>query len=290
MRALALMALASVFGGADWAARCTTALDSRALHEYQNYVAGAEPAMLSRLAGRELWFVPDAARTQAASDLAGGRPVLWNATDAAFNLRMLEWNGAVVHWIGAIQIRGVSVEGLKAVLQDYDHYSSIYRPMIYRSQGWRIADSADTAYDVRFGLQNTYRAASVFPQHYSFEVKSRAEYSQQEGALLVHLRSDEIRESDSGQPGKNDLLEPYHDHGILWALNTYWRARRNGPDLYVEVEIITLARSVQDFNCKIGLFPVPKAVVTGVMTAIPSQSLELMLTGTKAESERRANR
>ncbi len=195
------------------------------------------------------------------------------------NRRAADLNATVIDWVGAIRIRSSRIQDLVAVLQDYGHYASIYRPMIYDCWFQHIPGTKPVAYDVTFGLQNTFRAASVSPQHYSFEVKSRTEYSddgQPAGSMLMdHSRSNEIRESDSGEPGRSDFLEPYHDHGILWALNTYWRARQSGPDLYVEFEAITLARSIEDFQCKIGLFPVPKLVVSGVMDSIPSESLEL---------------
>ena len=98
-------ALASGFGTACWAARCTTAMDDRALREYQSYVAGAESAMRSRFSGGELSWVPDYARKDAASEIAKGKPVRWNLTEPDVNRRMSELNGAVVHWIGAIRIR-----------------------------------------------------------------------------------------------------------------------------------------------------------------------------------------
>lgn len=147
------------------------------------------------------------------------------------------------------------------------------------------------AYDVTFGIENTYRAA-LFPLHYSFEAKTRTEYSDggQPGVLLVHSRASEVRESESGIPGRTDFLEPHHDHGAIWALNTYWRARQSGPDLYVEFETITLARSVREFHCKIGLIPIPRLIIAGAMDAIPNESVEVMLAGTKAEFERAASR
>lgn len=73
----------------------------------------------------------------------------------------------------------------------------------------------------------------------------------------------------------------------MWAFNTYWAARRKGPNLYVEFESITLARSVRNFSCRIGNVPVPKAMVANVMESLPAESLDLMLAGTKAECERR---
>jgi hypothetical protein len=288
----ALVILALVFVGVGRSARCVTVLDSPGLREYESYVERSEKAMPARFGSSELTWVPDSARPEAIADLNAGRQVRWNISDATVNQRAADLNATVIDWVGAVRIRGARIPDLLAVLQDYARYPSIYGPMIYDCRSQSIAGSAPASYDVTFGLQNTYRAASLFPQHYAFQVKARTDYSgdsQPAGAtLLVHQRSSEIRESDSGVPGRADFLEPFHDHGILWALNTYWRARQNGPDLYVEFEAITLARAVQDFKCKIGLFPVPKLLVSGAVDSIPSESLDLMLAATKAECERGA--
>jgi hypothetical protein len=289
----ALIVLALVSGNACWAARCMTVFNFRVLREYETYVASAERDMLSRFAGSELSWVPEYARKEAAAEMEAGKPVRRNISEASTNQRVSEWNGTVVHWVGAARIQRTTLEDFRAVLEDYGHYSTVYRPLIYDCRAQRIEGPAGSAYDVTFGFQNAYRAASVFPQHYSFEVKSRTDYSDggsvADPVLVVHSRSDEIRESDSGVPGRNDLLEPYHDHGILWALNTYWRARQKGPDLYVEFEAITLARSIQDFRCRIGIIPIPKAIVSRVMDSLPGESVELMLAATKAECERKVS-
>lgn len=260
---------------------------------YENYVASAESDMLSRFARAELSWVPEYARKEAAVEMEAGKPVRRNISEALTNQRLSVWNGTVVHWVGAARIRGATLGDFRAVLEDYGHYSVVYRPLIYDCRAQRIEAPAGSAYDVTFGFQNTYRAASVFPQHYSFEVKSRTDYSDEgspaDPVLVVHSRSNEIRESDSGVPGRKDFLEPYHDHGILWALNTYWRARQNGSDLYVEFEAITLARSIQEFMCRIGIIPIPRAIVSRVMDSLPGESVELMLAATKAECERRVS-
>jgi hypothetical protein len=290
----ALVVLALVFAGVCRSARCVTAVDSLGLSEYEDYVTRSERAMPARFEGGDLAWIPSSSRPEAMTDLNAGRQVRRNISDAAVNQRAADRNATVIDWIGAIRISGVRIPDLLAVLQDYARYPSIYNPMIYETRFQPIAGSGLGSYDVTFGLQNTYRGVSLFPQHYAFQVKARTDYSGDSqpagGVLLVHQRSSEIRESDSGVPGRADFLQPYHDHGILWALNTYWRARQHGSDLYVEFEAITLARSIQDFSCKIGLFPVPKLLVSGVMDSLPSESLDLMLTATKAECEREAAR
>ena len=56
-----------------------------------------------------------------------------------------------------------------------------------------------------------------------------------------------------------------------------------------EFEAITLARSIRDFRCKIGIIPIPKAIVSRVMDSLPGESVELMLAATKAECERKVS-
>jgi len=159
----------------------------------------------------------------------------------------------------------------------------------------RNGDEGDAVYDVVLGLHSEYRFASLFPQHYSFRVKGRMDHDSdairsRAPSVRVHLKASEIRESDSGVPGSDDFLEPYHDHGIMWALNAYWRARQRGDGLYFEFETITLARSVQEFACKIGFIGVPKSVISAAMDSLPADSVRVILEGTKAECERRASR
>ncbi|HYV63479.1 MAG TPA: hypothetical protein VE958_12430 [Bryobacteraceae bacterium] len=288
---LGLASLVALSASASWAARCVTALDSRLMPEYDNYVQHLEATMASRLAAGELSWVPEPARKDAQAQLQSGRQVRWNVSDQNTNRRVAGWNGTIVNWVGAIRIRGARLQDLREVLQDYGRYSSMYNPLIYDCRA-KPLDASGTSFEVTYGFQNIYRAASVFPQHFTFEVQSRTEFadsvSNGNRVLTVHSRSSQIRESDSGVPGRNDLLEPHHDHGIMWALNTYWRARQVGPDLYAEFEFVDLTRSVQEFMCRIGIIPVPKAAVSRVIDTLPPESIELMLSATKAECERRA--
>lgn len=278
-----------------WAAKCTTVLDPRALREYNAYVARTIPFMSDRFEAGELTWIVPSLRNEAAARLAAGKLVQANISDGALNRQIAARNGTVLHWIGAVRIRGATLDDLKTVLEDYASYDRMYRPIVFGCEARRNGGSdAEAAYDVILGLHNTFRFASVFPQHYSFRVKARMEHSSSgiDGArrLLARLMASEIRESDSGVPGKSDYLEPYHDHGIMWALNAWWRARRQGTGLYLEFETITLARSVQAFACKVSFVPVPKTVVAGAMDSMPADSVRVILEGTRAECERRVTR
>jgi hypothetical protein len=266
-------------------------MDFAAFHEYEAYVAASEPAMAARFQSGELSWLPDLARAAASTQLAVGKLIRWNTSDSVVNQRLAGQNGTIIDWVGAVRIRRTRLPELRAVLEDYNRYAEVYRPMIFECRAAQITAST---YDATIGLNNKFRFASVFPQHYSFRVRARISYTNAEpngvpdSQLFVHLRSDEIRESDSGVPGRMDLLEPYHDHGIMWALNSWWRARQQGPDLYLEFESVTLARSAQQFACRLGIIPVPRSIVSSAMDSIPAESLETVLAGTRAECARRA--
>jgi hypothetical protein len=274
-------------------ARCLTRLDPRALKEFERYVAEVIAERPRRLNAVELSWIPEAARTPAAGELRAGRIVRRAVDLQARNARLDDWDAAMIHWIGAVRIEGAAIEDVRAVLQDYGRYPAIYAPLIHQCRAQPAAGSGGAAYDVTFGLQNVYRVASFFPQHYAFQVKSRSDYAERStpaGRLLTaHWRASQIRESESGSPGKDDLMEEHHDHGVLWGLDTFWLARQQGPDLYLEFETITLARSVKNFRCRIGIVPVPKRLVATVMETFPAESLEVMLSGTKRECELRVS-
>ena len=281
-------------GATCWAARCTTVLDPRILHEYDRYVATAEQTMSSRFDSGELSWVPAGSSREAAARLASGRLVRWNISDTAVNQRIAGQDGTIIDWVGATRIHGASIADLRSVLEHYDSYDRIYRPMIFECRAKPVASGPDAIYDLILGLHSTFRFASLFLQHYAFQVKARVAYSSTNSpdgpGLRVHLGAGEIRESDSGLPGRTDFLAPYHDHGIMWALNAYWRARQRGTDLYLEFETITLARSSQAFACKIGFVPVPRSIVSAAMDSLPADSVTAILEGTRTECERRVMR
>ncbi|HLY19574.1 MAG TPA: hypothetical protein VKR61_20245 [Bryobacteraceae bacterium] len=272
-----------------WGARCTTVLDPAILREYQDYVARVRQAAASRNPV-ELWWVPQSESAEAAARLASGKVVRSNISDAALNRRIARQNGTVIHWIGAVRIRGTTLAALKSVLEDYSRYDRIYRPLIFDCKAERAAEGPPAAYHVTFGLHSAYRFASIFLQHYTFRVDARIEHSginpPDAPELRVYLAANEIRESDSGVPGRHDLLARYHDHGIMWDMTAFWRALPSGPDVYLEFETITLARSVESFACNLGIIPVPRSVVAAAMDSLPAQSVETILQGTKAECER----
>ncbi len=240
----------------------------------------------------ELAWMPATAAKDAAARLVSGHSARWNISDANLNERIAGRNGTIIDWVGAIRIPRTSVADVAEVLHDPSTFERIYQPIVFlcRSKGRR--ESSGSKQEIVLGLRSVFRFLSVLPQHYAFEADAEIERPSRAtgGVLTMNLRSTQIRESDSGVPGRNDLLEQYRDHGIMWALNAYWRARQTGLDVYLEFESITLARSVERFSCKLGVIPVPKSTVASAMEAIPSESVRIVLEGTRVECARQGAR
>ena len=234
------------------AARCTTEANAKVIEEYESFVKKAEPGMAERFMKDHLSSAKSDVRDRLMMQFRSGAIVRWNVTDDSVNRGIVDANGTVLNWIGAARIRDTSIAELKNVLEDYDRCGDFYQPLMFDC---RAAVDSGAARDVTFGLHHEFRAASIFPQSYTFAVKARTEYKEETksaaNTLWVHSKALEIRESDSGVRGRFDFLQPYHDHGVLWGLNSYWRARAEGPDLYVEYEIITLHRSAEQFVCRV---------------------------------------
>jgi hypothetical protein len=85
-------------------------------------------------------------------------------------------------------------------------------------------------------------------------------------------RSTQISEIESPGTPKERALGPDEDHGFLWRLNTYWSYEERDGGLYMQIETVSLSRSVPE-----GLGWAVKPFVESV----PKESLEFTLRSTR---------
>ena len=77
----------------------------------------------------------------------------------------------------------------------------------------------DTSYDITFGRLDARHGYSV-------------------------SRSTRISEIDSPGTGRERVLSSEEEHGFLWRLNTYWSYEERDGGLYMQVESVSLTRSI----------------------------------------------
>ncbi|KAA6455883.1 hypothetical protein DYQ86_26975 [Acidobacteria bacterium AB60] len=173
----------------------------------------------------------------------------------------LELPGALLfHWRGTAFVPGATAADVGRLLQDFDAYPRYFAPQVLQAsvlsregdhlvaqmrvrQKHVITVVLDTTYDITF--------AHLDAQHgYSLS------------------RSTQISEiEDAGTP-KEHALPPEKEHGFLWRLNTYWTREERDGGLYLQIESVSLTRSIPS-----GL----GWIVRPFVESIPRESLEFTL-------------
>jgi hypothetical protein len=148
-----------------------------------------------------------------------------------------ELPGALLHdWRGAAFIAGGRAADFEGLMKDFDAYPKVYSPQVLTSrvlehdgdhfettmrvqQKHVLTVVMDTAYDVTFGRLDAQHGYSI-------------------------TRSTKIEEIDAPGTARERALGPGEEHGFLWRMNTYWSYEEGDGGLYIEIESISLSRSI----------------------------------------------
>jgi hypothetical protein len=231
-----------------------------AVSAFNTYIAGVE----SRLAGQhqsQNGFVAQAASgSENDRRLRQGELIIEQLTPST----SADIPGAMLHdWRGSAFVAGGKAADFERLMKDFDAYPQHYSPQVTQAkilsqygdhfqatmrvrQKHVITVVMDTAYDITFGRMDAQRGYSI-------------------------SRSTEIDEIDS--PGTRDerTLKSSEEHGFLWRLNTYWSYQERDGGLYVQIESVSLTRSIPTgFGWIIGPF----------VKSVPRESLEFTLRST----------
>jgi hypothetical protein len=169
--------------------------------------------------------------------------------------------GALLHhWRGTAFAAGARAADFERLMRDFPAYPQHFSPQVVQSrvilqqgdqykvllrvrQHHVITVVMDTAYDITFGRRDGQHGYSM-------------------------ARSTRISEIKS--PGTSDerALTPEEEHGFLWRMNTYWSYEEKDGGLYMQIESVTLTRSIPTgLGWVIGPF----------VESIPRESLEFTL-------------
>jgi hypothetical protein len=146
-------------------------------------------------------------------------------------------SGALLHhWRGTAFVPGAKAADFERLLSDFNAYPQHFYPQVLRTrvltrqdghcqalirvrQKHVISVVMDTAYDVTFGRLDAQHGYST-------------------------SRSTRISEIDSPGTDRERALNSSEEHGFLWRLNTYWSFEERNGGLYMQIESISLSRSI----------------------------------------------
>ncbi len=169
--------------------------------------------------------------------------------------------GALLHhWRGTAFAAGAKPADFERLMKDISAYPQHFAPQVLQArilmqrgdhlqafmrirQQHVITVVLDTTYDINFGHLDADHGYSL---------------------------SRSLSISEVGSPGSSaeHILSPDQEHGFLWRLNTYWSYEERDGGLYMQIESVSLTRSIPA-----GL----KWVVEPFVEKIPRDSLEFTL-------------
>ncbi len=145
--------------------------------------------------------------------------------------------GAMLHhWRGTVFAPGAKAADFERLMRDFNSYPQNFSPQVLQAkvltqdgdhmQAWMrvrqhhvIAVVMDTTYDITFGHLDMQHGYSI-------------------------SRSTRIAEIASPGTHAEHALNAEEEHGFLWRLNSYWSYEERDGGLYLQIEAVSLTRSV----------------------------------------------
>jgi hypothetical protein len=169
--------------------------------------------------------------------------------------------GAMLHhWRGTAFALGAKAADFERLLRDFDSYPRYFAPQVLKTKV--LLHAGDR-------IQATIRVR----QRHVITVVMDADYEVTFGRLdAAHgysvSRSTRIAEIGSSGTKSEHAMNVDEGHGFLWRLNTYWSWEERDGGLYIQLETVSLTRSIPaGLGWAVGPF----------VESVPRESLEFTL-------------
>ena len=231
-----------------------------AVAAFDTYVGGVESRLAQQHRSQDAFLAPKALTPQSDVRLRRGEFIVEQMTPSAGE----SVSGAMLHhWRATAFVAGATSADLARLMKDFNDYPRRFSPQVLQArvisqygdrlqvvmrvrQKHIISVVMDTSYDVVFGRLDDKHQFSL-------------------------SRSTHISEIDSPGTSAERALGPSEEHGFLWRQNTYWSYEQQDGGLYIQIESVSLSRSIPS-----GL----GWVVRPFVESVPRESLEFTLRST----------
>jgi hypothetical protein len=232
------MAVVIGLGGVSSTAAAATLTSSTAT-AWANYVAATEARIARELQSKtEKFLVSDFG-----TDAAGWRRNVLDGAifvDAMHSLdskgqRMDAADGLIAHWRGSVFLPGVTLDRLLDRLQhpseEGPHQEDVVALRVLNRQPDQLS------LYIRMTRQKIVTV--------TYDTEHRIEY-RHHSPTRVSSRSVATRIAEVNHAGtpEESLYKPGEDRGFLWRMNSYWRYEQVPGGVIVELESVTLSRSI----------------------------------------------
>jgi hypothetical protein len=207
-------------------------LKPETLDAFLAYIRDAEAAMQPSLDGSAPFLWTDASPDRARRVRQGDIPArLWAGKSPVHGP-----SGLIHDWIGAVAIRGTTIEKTLARVQDYDNHKNIYKPEVMDSRLIRHHGNDFTIF-LRILKKNVITVVMDTEHDVHYQRVG-------EGRWFCRSYTTRTCEVDDADTAKEKVHEPDSGYGFLWRLFSYWKFAADGDGVIVECRAISLTRDV----------------------------------------------
>ena len=235
-------------------AACPTQAEptATATAQFNSYIGGVEARLAREHASTSGFLAPvDLARLRRGEFVIEG---LTPATGA-------ELDHALLHdWRGTAFAKGATAADFDRVMKDFVAYPQRFSPQVIRTQ---ILTQQGDRYQVTMRVRRHHILTVVLDTAYDVIF---AKLDAQHGYSIS--RSTRVAEIAAAGSAHERTLAQNEDHGFLWRMNTYWSYEERDGGLYIQIESVSLTRSVP-----VGI----GWAVEPFIQSIPRESLEFTL-------------
>lgn len=231
-----------------------------AVAAFNSYIVAVELRLARQHLSQNAFLAPPASSQQSEARLRRGELIVERLTPSAGT----DFPGAMLHhWRGTAFAPGARAADFERLMKDFNAYPQRFSPQVMQAkvlaqqgdhfqavmrvrQRHIITVVMDTAYDIAFSRLDAHHGSSI-------------------------SHSTRITEIDSPGAPTERALDSAHEHGFLWRQNTYWSYEERDGGLYMQIESVSLTRSI----------PTGLAWVVGpFVESVPRESLEFTLRST----------
>jgi hypothetical protein len=215
-------------------------LQKKTSNAYDHYVQVTEARIAGEIgdANSFLWVdrQPEPHRKELLASLSKGQVVVQHIETREGGKEISIPDGMVHHWMATVFVPGVNLQQTLALMQDFERHTEIYKADVVRA---KVLNHKGDDFQLYLRLHRKTIVTVVYDTQFDirfFPVDKTREYSRHYATKIVEVEN-VGRPDEHPDPAGND-------RGFLWRLNTYWRYQEKNGGVYIQVEFITLSRSV----------------------------------------------
>lgn len=230
---------------------------SAAVANFNAYVSAVELRLSQQHRSQSTFIAPTDVTPQNEIKLRRGDLIVERLTPS----RSAVASGAMLHhWRGTAFAAGAKAADFERLMKDFSAYPRHFSPQILQARV--LAQQAD---HIQASMRVRQRHVITVVMDTTYDI-TFTRLDAQHGYSIS--RSTRISEIDSPGTASERALNPAEEHGFLWRLNTYWSYEERDSGLYMQIESVSLTRSI------------PRGLdwaVRPFVESVPRESLEFTL-------------